>query len=276
MCDDSQKLSHAPKAERLLHGLFPVVVARRRMRVQLCATMKTSCVYRYIHIATGRSYIGSTVDIKARRIDHRTKAAASKSQTHFHRALRKYGENAFEFEILEICPPHLLRLREEFYIQQSKNLFNIQRHPQQAFVRKMSEECRKMQSERMRGNKYGKKLIGRRHSLESRHKISLAKIGKPRRGGPLSEQHKRNISLARTGFKISEQTRSKLILAQRNRVKTGPHPIQWRRNISTALNGHIISTETRQKISAKAKNWWSNNSRERNSDGTFKPRPLSA
>ena len=51
-------------------------------------------VYRYTH--NGRSYIGSTTDVKKRREEHKTNRTNK-----FGRAIQQHGYNSFAFEILE-------------------------------------------------------------------------------------------------------------------------------------------------------------------------------
>jgi group I intron endonuclease len=51
-------------------------------------------IYRFVY--NGRSYIGSTIDIKARKEEHITNTTNK-----FGRAIQKYGYKQFKFEILE-------------------------------------------------------------------------------------------------------------------------------------------------------------------------------
>ena len=76
--------------------------------------MKTEglgCIYRYYK--GNMSYIGQTVNLSRRQGKHRQ----AKSDTFFHRAVRKYGIDAFEFEILEDgLPKSKLDKHERFWI----------------------------------------------------------------------------------------------------------------------------------------------------------------
>ena len=62
-------------------------------------------VNRYTH--NGRSYIGSTTDVKKRREEHKTNRTNK-----FGRAIQQYGYNSFSFEVLEKVK---FRERQELY-----------------------------------------------------------------------------------------------------------------------------------------------------------------
>lgn len=62
--------------------------------------LKPLCIYRIRHIETGRSYIGWTGNIEQRWKRHRH-LSGSKSRNAIHCALRKYGIDAFSFEVIE-------------------------------------------------------------------------------------------------------------------------------------------------------------------------------
>ena len=53
-------------------------------------------IYIYRFAYNGKSYIGSTIDIKARKEKHKTNTTNK-----FGRAIQKYGYKQFKFEILE-------------------------------------------------------------------------------------------------------------------------------------------------------------------------------
>jgi group I intron endonuclease len=58
-------------------------------------------IYCYTNKINGKSYVGQTIDIDKRKYQHEWDAFIRKSNTYFHKALRKYGLNAFEFSVLE-------------------------------------------------------------------------------------------------------------------------------------------------------------------------------
>ena len=94
-------------------------------------------IYKYMNKLNGKSYIGQTNNIIKRRNGHRSSAHNIKDHSYndaFHIALRKYGEENFDFEIIEEINDSFgreyLNLRERFFIKLfhshiSENGYNI-------------------------------------------------------------------------------------------------------------------------------------------------------
>ena len=58
-------------------------------------------IYKFTHIATGRSYIGQTIqDPNRRRLEHVCHSNHSPKSYHFHNALNLYGVDAFTFDVI--------------------------------------------------------------------------------------------------------------------------------------------------------------------------------
>lgn len=62
--------------------------------------MKTVYIYRVTNTVNGKVYIGQTSQIPKRRWTTHIYDAINGSDLYFHRAIRKYGEDAFQFEVL--------------------------------------------------------------------------------------------------------------------------------------------------------------------------------
>lgn len=79
--------------------------------------MKYCGVYTITNRRTGRVYIGSSVDVVKRLRDHRY---ALRTGTHKNSRLQhsftKYGEDTFDFEVLEVVPSEFLRSTEQFWV----------------------------------------------------------------------------------------------------------------------------------------------------------------
>lgn len=73
----------------------------------------TCGIYLITHLASGRGYVGQSRDIDRRWKEH---GATRKPRSHLEKALRRYGRDAFRFEVLEVCPPELLDERERYHI----------------------------------------------------------------------------------------------------------------------------------------------------------------
>lgn len=76
-------------------------------------------IYKITNLTNGHYYVGQAVDIKARWREHRFSANHPEHKDHnspIHRALAKYGEQGFSYEILEECSRKDLDEREKYWI----------------------------------------------------------------------------------------------------------------------------------------------------------------
>jgi group I intron endonuclease len=208
--------------------------------------------YKITNIITGAAYIGITTQDPRKRFRHHL--YDSKRSDHLiHRAIRKYGKNAFQFEIVACAftkddLPELEKLLiadhgtfarhggynmttggeagkkpcEETLLRMS--LASKARWADPAFV----EHQRQVQG----GKKQSPELVAKRIA----HQI----------GRPLSAEHKASLSRAHRGQIISADHRLKISNALRGR-QADPNSVAKR---VAALRGHAVSAETRAKLSA--------------------------
>ncbi len=93
--------------------------------------MSHSTIYKVTNIINNKFYIGKTIQrFWKRKSQHKSSALGNKLQTHFHRAIRKYGFESFKWEILfeGECSSNKLNDLEIFYIgyyDTFKNGYNI-------------------------------------------------------------------------------------------------------------------------------------------------------
>ncbi len=75
-------------------------------------------VYKILNIVNGKYYIGSTKQKFRIRINHHLQALKNNNHknSHLQRAWNKYGENSFEFYIVEICNKDIVYQREQWYL----------------------------------------------------------------------------------------------------------------------------------------------------------------
>lgn len=75
-------------------------------------------VYKIVNAVNGKVYIGSAgVSLRRRNNEHYcTLRKGQHTNNHLQNSWNKYGENAFEFIILERCSPELCLIREQFWI----------------------------------------------------------------------------------------------------------------------------------------------------------------
>ena len=77
---------------------------------------KICCVYRLTNTVTGKFYIGSTLNFKARMKYHHYSHDRNQNRE-LGGDIEKYGWDAFTAEILEVCTRENVRERERFYIE---------------------------------------------------------------------------------------------------------------------------------------------------------------
>lgn len=113
--------------------------------------------------------------------------------TAIHNALLKYGYSNFTLDILEYCEGVDPVLREQFYFDKLKPEYNILQQAGSSLGFKHSEKTLKF----FKNN--------REVSEETRKNLSLAATGRI-----LTEEDKKKISSSRQGIKLSDETRAKL------------------------------------------------------------------
>jgi len=148
--------------------------------------MKTEVVgiiYKAISKTSGKVYIGKTIcGLNKRRSDHLTEAFnknSNKYNTHFSRAIRKYGEEDFMWEILyeEIFHTQLLKL-EIITIEAYSSLcngYNMTKGGEGTIGYSHTNKAKAKMSKSKKGNSIWK---GKTHTEESKAKMSKAQKGK--------------------------------------------------------------------------------------------------
>lgn len=138
----------------------------------------------------GKSYIGQTIrSLEKRKREHITDALNdNKNSMYFHKAIRKYGQDNFDWEILYECGNmEDLNKLEIYYIKlynTYNNGYNLNAGGNNAIP---SEETRRKISESTKGKNHSN--YGKHHLKETRKKISEAHKGKH-----LSEETRKKIS----------------------------------------------------------------------------------
>lgn len=151
-------------------------------------------IYKFTHIATGRSYIGQTIqDPNRRRLEHVCHSNHSPKSYHFHNALNLYGVDAFTFDVIaEATSLEELNSLEIQFITQFNSIadgFNIRegggnkRHSPES-IERMKEAQRAAHARRREANGGEEKHTSPRthkgktglwkHSAETKLKMSNA------------------------------------------------------------------------------------------------------
>jgi group I intron endonuclease len=83
-------------------------------------------IYKFTHIETRRVYVGQTTqNPNQRRLEHIADSRYTTREYHFHNALRKYGIDAFTFEVIDSASSlEELNLLEEKYMEQFDSINN--------------------------------------------------------------------------------------------------------------------------------------------------------
>lgn len=167
-----------------------------------------SGIYR-IDGPNGKFYVGSAKRISRRWIEHkRDLRRGDHANPKLQAAWNFHGESSFHLSVLELVENiQDLIDREQFWI----DALNAVNAGYNVLPTAGSH-------------------LGRKHSEETKRKMSLAKVGKPH--GPMSEEQKAHYSRLYKGKKLSEETRAKM---------------------SASRVGHRFSAESKEKLSASAK-----------------------
>lgn len=177
-------------------------------------------VYKITNKANGKSYVGSTtLTFKTRWRGHQIGLIrGDHGNIYLQRAWNKYGEENFQFEVLERCLPDRCIEREQYWLD-------------------ALDSCN--------------------HNVG----YNICPIAESRRGAKLSEETKRQMSVAHTGVPkgpCSEWTKQKVAESNRRRRGT-PMREETKAKISATQvgrKGKIPSLETRRKMSESQKKGW--------------------
>jgi group I intron endonuclease len=169
-------------------------------------------IYKATNKVNNKSYIGYTSNLKKRKSDHKKCALSNRYPNNlFHKAIRKYGYDAFEWEVIFESEDKQLTLKiiEPFFIASLSYLgesYNLAKGGEG----NTSSRTQKQKLE------HSKKMKGRKHSRSHKDNLSKSLMNRV-----FSEEHKRRISESKKGNKVcvgrvlSEETRKKISNAKK-------------------------------------------------------------
>jgi len=181
-----------------------------------------SGIYKLTHKENGKIYIGQSKHLKRRLSEHKRceKSDDKKgSQSVVRRAIKKYGFDAFHFEIILYCEEGKKRISKA----------NSGRIVSEETRKKLSESGKKTYLNNPRGEEWNKKL-------------SIALTGKTK-----SVEHKQKISKARKEFIKNNPNSIKKMLGKKHSIKT-------KEIMSQNHLGILHTEESKLKLSNIAKN----------------------
>jgi group I intron endonuclease len=183
-----------------------------------------SGIYEILNTVNGKRYIGSSINFKMRWKEHRNNLArGSHANRHLQAAWNKYGGAAFKFNRLLICTIEELIQFEQRCIDGYNPEYNKCRFAGSTLGAKHTDEARAKMSEARKGNT---NCLG--HILTAEHKANLSKARQGRK--PALGMHHTDISRAR----ISSTLRGR---------KKGPMSDEQKTKLSLAKKGHALSAE---------------------------------
>lgn len=139
-------------------------------------SMKIFSIYKVTNKINGKIYIGFTSDhLYNRKKVHKNKAFTQNNNIKFHNALKKYGWEAFEWEVIcqSLDGDYLLKIMEPYFIQyynSIQNGYNITKGGEGSYGFKHSDISKKKMSIKRKGKKFTK---NHKENLSKSLKISM-------------------------------------------------------------------------------------------------------
>lgn len=231
--------------------------------------MKIAAIYRIYNNISGRSYVGSSINIKQRKSAHFSLLRKGKHHAvALQRSWIKHGSPAFVFEILEpILDISTIVAREQWWIDHLNAAdaclgFNVAPAAGSPRGFKHSDETRAKQSAIRKGKKLGP------FTEQHRAAISASKRGKSgMKGIPKTPEHRAKLSMAKMGksLVLSEQTKARIRESNTARNKSP----EMRRAVSSSKLKLYQDPAQRERLRQQALMSW--NARRANGEPLGRP-----
>lgn len=228
LIDQSKNLSKKEKNDKCDTISDIEIKSNKKILIDITG-QKNRGIYKIVNKCNNKYYVGRTNDFDKRWKKHKSDLNKNRHPNDMlQHSWNKYGENNFEFIIVECSNDCLLRL-EQKYLTIAEN---------------EQDKCYNLNFNSLYGNdslsEYSKEkirnsLLGRKHTEETINKISESKIG--------AKHHF-------YGKKHNDITRLKMSNAHKGKK----HTDESKKRISESKIGRPISQETRLKISNAIKN----------------------
>lgn len=215
-----------------------------------------SGVYRIVNIVTGKSYIGSSVNIRRRIREHFSDLRCGRHQNpYLQSSFCKHGEDSFRFEVVEGCGQDIMQEREVYWIIQYHSYIDEDGYNIEAPYRgPVLEETRKKISE---SNK------GKVRTPEMRRAASEQRRGQVAWNKGLTKEDPRVAKYSRVPgeFKHSEETKRKISENRRGVKPSVTHrgyslSDEFKDGCRERMKQRYEDPEARRAHSERMKQWW--------------------
>jgi group I intron endonuclease len=225
--------------------------------------IETSGIYAIFNLQNGSSYIGSAVSLRKRFNQHCSALRrSSHTNKHLMSAWQKYGDEVFDWVVLEIVQSvDDLIEREQYWMDFLRPVYNMTHKAGMPYRkrndtitpgsvrRSHSSETRAKIAASLKGRKPPQKAVDNAAAANRGKKRSAEVIERcvaPQRGRQLSKDHREKLSVAHKGKIPSAEARSKQSAAMKGRIRSAEHCA----NLSAAKSGRSISEAHRASLRA--------------------------
>ena len=145
-------------------------------------------IYKVTNLVNGKIYIGYTHKLLTTRIKEHKSAAKNGSEYLLHKSIRKYGIDSFKWESIyeSFDQQYLLEVMENFFIKENNSYYennfgyNMTFGGQGGMTNKKHSEETKQKLKISRNKRLVEPMLGKKHSVTAKEKMSCAKLGKKR------------------------------------------------------------------------------------------------
>ncbi len=169
-----------------------------------------SGIYVIWNTINGKEYVGSAVSLYGRCHTHKSQLSdGTHSNKKLLRSYKKYGDEYFVFDIIELCGKDCLIEREQFWIDTKNPFFNICKIAGNTLGFRLSNKAKEEMSKRRKGiQSLG--MLGKKHKQSTKDLI-----GKKAKERGVSQNFLIASKKANTGRKQSKEEIRKRSLSQR-------------------------------------------------------------
>lgn len=195
------------------------------------STLKMIAVYKITNLITNDCYVGRTVDLDRRIMEHFSPKKAKDRKAKIYAAIADYGKHNFKVDVLEeVSETDILDEREMFWIDQLKPSYNQNKGGRGNVGYKPTDTTR----ERL---KQSGKIQWQNKTEEEKRKIIKENLTGPTINHSVSEETKQKLRLANVGKKQSAET----IAKRASKIKVAMIGNKsGNKRIVSKLNGHIV------------------------------------